>query len=57
MVNRLGKKGESPPLRVRLPQEMMEAIRKLAEADERTVSNYIRKVLKEHIDSRKKGGR
>ena len=55
----LGKTGgESPYLRVRIPQDMLEAIEKLALADDRTLSNLVRKVLREFIESkRKKGGR
>ena len=56
MSNRLGLKGESPPLRVRLPEEMLEELRKLADAEDRTLSNYARKVLKDHLESRKKKG-
>lgn len=51
-MKKLGSKGESPFLRVRLPVEMLEALRKLADADERTVSNLVRKVLKDFIQSK-----
>lgn len=51
-MKKLSDKGESPFLRVRLPEEMLVALRKLADADERTVSNLVRKVLKEFIQSK-----
>ena len=41
----IGKGGESPFLRVRVPQEMLDSLRELAEKDGRTLSNYVRWVL------------
>jgi hypothetical protein len=53
-MKKLGSKGESPFLRVRLPEEMLRELRKLADADERTVSNLVRKVLKDFIQTKQR---
>ena len=34
---------------VRVPKDLMDKLKKLAEEDDRTVSNYIRRVLAEHV--------
>jgi len=59
MRKSLGGKGESPFLRVRVPRELLDALRKLAQvADEGNVSLYVRRILAEHFAGKKmKGGR
>ncbi len=53
-MKKLGDKGESPFLRVRLPEGMLQELRKLAEEDERNVSSLVRKVLKDFIQSKQR---
>lgn len=55
MRQSLGGKGESPFLRVRVPQPLLDALRKLAQvADEGNVSIYVRRVLREHVAGKQK---
>lgn len=52
------KKAEQKPYRrkvsITLDQSVVEAVRCLAEADDRNFSQYINKVLRKHIESCKK---
>jgi len=50
----LSKKGESPFLRVRVPRQTLEALRRIAKRDRRTVSDWVRLALE---DALKKGER
>lgn len=40
---------KSVPFPMRLEAELLEDLRKLAEADERTISDYARRVLRQHV--------
>jgi hypothetical protein len=63
-MTKLGKgsnKGESPFLRVRITLVMLDTLRRLAVEDRRTLSDYVRLALEDHIANvqkrAKKGGR
>lgn len=52
----LGGKGESPFLRVRVPSEMLEALRRLAARDRRKLSDYVRLLIEDHLAMKRKRG-
>lgn len=45
MAKKRSKKFDGHPLMIRLPAELRSRLEKLAEADQRTLSDYIRRVL------------
>ena len=45
---------EKQVLSMRLDEELIEKLRKLAESENRTLSNYIETLLKKHIDEKTK---
>ena len=55
----VGKGGESPKLVIRLAPELLAALRRAAAEDRRTLSDYVRLVLIDHMKAKgkKKGGR
>jgi len=52
-------KGASPFLTVRTPRALLDALERLAASDRRTLSDYVRLVLADHVAAKrkKKGGR
>lgn len=54
-MKKLGSKGEAPRLVVRLAAETLAALKDLATKDRRTLSDYVRLVLQDHVEA--KGGK
>ncbi len=51
VMKKLGSKGEAPRLVLRLAAETLEALKDLAAKDRRTLSDYVRLVLQDHVES------
>jgi predicted transcriptional regulator len=47
---------KTAPLSHRLPPDLKEALQRLADADSRSLTNYIELVLKRHVAAEKKRG-
>lgn len=41
---------DTPSLNVRLPQKLKDALQRLADAEQRTLSNYVVLVLSQHVE-------
>ena len=54
-VKKLGSEGEAPRLVLRLRGETLAALKDLATKDRRTLSDYVRLVLQDHVAG--KGGK
>lgn len=48
----VGRSGKSEFLRVRITGDVLSALRRLAEADDRTVSGLVRKILRDFLERR-----
>jgi len=55
-MRKLGNKGVAPLVAIRLPRELLAALRQTAKEEDRTVSEYIRELVERSL-ARKKGGR
>jgi predicted DNA-binding protein len=51
-MKKLDPKGESPRLILRVPPETLKALQDLAAKDRRTLSDYVRLVLQDHVQAR-----
>ena len=54
MTPRLGKKGESPKLVIRLSAEILQELRQQAERDRRTVSDFTRNLIMDGLGALRK---
>ena len=45
------------PISFRIKAEIKEALRRLAKADNRSLSSYVELALEEHIEAKKRGGK
>lgn len=51
----LGKrKGISPVLTLRMPDDLLKTLREMAEKDRRSLSDYVRIVLEDHVQAKGK---
>lgn len=44
------------PINIRLPLDVKASLQQLAEADGRSLSNYLNKLLRDHVEAQRKGG-
>lgn len=52
-MKKLDPKGESPRLILRVPSETLKALQELAAKDRRTLSDYVRLILQDHVQGKK----
>ena len=54
VVRKLGKEGRAPQLILRVTPETLSALKFLAEKDRRSLSEYVRLLLEDHIAAKRK---